>query len=96
MAAQQAALFESIHYTGQRCRRQADPPAECAGRLLPLAGQHLQDHQLHGRQPAETRQAFGVHFGVLLQAPQGLEQAQVEDAPTRDISFTRKLSFTHN
>ena len=71
---QQAVLFETIEQTGKRRRREADAAAEHAGSHARLAGQHLQHHQLHGRQPTKTRQTLGMHLPRLLQAAQGLEQ----------------------
>ena len=75
---QQAALLQAIEQTGQRRRRQADPAAEHAGGQARLAGQYLQDHQLHGGQPTEAGQTLGVHLPRLLQAPQGLEKRHLE------------------
>jgi hypothetical protein len=75
---QQAAFLQAVEHAGQGRRGQADPPAEGAGGQARLAGQHLQDQQLHGRQPAETGQALGVHLARLLQPSQGLEQGHFE------------------
>ena len=71
---QQAALFQAVEHARQGRRGQADPAAEVTGGQAFLAGQHLQNHQLHRRQPAKAAQALGMHFTRLLEASQGLEQ----------------------
>lgn len=73
LALQQAVLLETIEQTGKRRCGQADTITEHAGGHACLAGQHLQHHQLHGRQPTKTGQTLGMHLPRLLQAPQGLE-----------------------
>jgi len=78
LALQQAALLETIEQTGKRRRSEADATAEHAGGHPCLAGQHLQHHQLHGRQPTEASQTLGMHLPRLLQAPQSLEQGHLE------------------
>ncbi len=78
LALQQATLFEAVEQAGQRRGGQADAAAEYAGGQARLAGQNLQDHQLHRRQPTEAGQALGMHLPCLLQAAQGLEQRHLE------------------
>ena len=73
LALQETAFFQTVEQAGKRRRRQADATAEHTGGHARLAGQDLQNHQLHGGQPTKAGQTLGMYFPCLLQAPQRLE-----------------------